>query len=60
MAWHASLFGLFCSHAVGRAELIVGLRTHRCSGSQTLDAEMDSVLRVAVWVLRLSTDTERV
>ena len=49
MVWHASLFGLSCSHAAGRAELIVGLRTHRCSGSQTLDAENNSSLRVAVW-----------
>jgi len=49
LAWHASLYGLFCSHAAGRAELIVGLRTHSCSGSQTLDAEDNSSLRVAVW-----------
>lgn len=49
MAWHASLFRLVCSHAASRAELIVGLRTHMCSGSQTLDAEDNCLLRVAVW-----------
>lgn len=45
-AWHASLFRLFCSHASGRAEGIVGLRTRRFADAA---AEDDCSQRVAVW-----------
>ncbi|KAF2629363.1 hypothetical protein BU25DRAFT_420219 [Macroventuria anomochaeta] len=46
MAWHASFFRLFCSHASGRAELIIGLRTQWFA---EVDAEDNCSLRVAVW-----------